>query len=101
MERERVRAVSSKHAWMVVIHTSIHNFLDVAIRLPPLPACRLKDSRGGDLAVRPGLVSEAPMVRLDPVAVSVPEGGLAQFKIVASVRGGVRRSVYMLSSWPA
>ena len=52
-----------------------------------LPPLRLKDARGGDVAVRPGLVSEAPVVRLDPTPMAVVEGGLAQLKVVAWVRG--------------
>ena len=46
---------------------------------------RLKDARDGDVMVRPGLISEAPSVRLDPIPLSVHEGGLAQFKVVAAV----------------
>lgn len=46
---------------------------------------RLKDARGGDVVVRPGLVAEAPVVRLQPVDVEVQEGAIAKFKIAASV----------------
>ncbi|GAX84925.1 hypothetical protein CEUSTIGMA_g12346.t1 [Chlamydomonas eustigma] len=45
---------------------------------------RLKDARGGDVVVRPGLLSEVPMIRMDPTPVTIPEGGQVQFKIVAS-----------------
>ncbi len=34
--------------------------------------------------LRPGLVSEAPAVRLDPVDVVVAEGHVAQFRVVAT-----------------
>lgn len=60
------------------------------VTVPPSSSPRLNDARGGDVTVRPGLVSEAPAVRLDPSPLSTPEGGLAQFKIVAAVRGRER-----------
>lgn len=38
--------------------------------------------------MRPGLVSEAPMIRLDPTPATVTEGTTTQLKVVASVSVG-------------
>ncbi len=46
---------------------------------------RLREARGGEVAVRAGLVSEAPVIRLDPSPASLPEGSMASFKVAATV----------------
>ena len=71
--------------------------LSPSIVCPPAP--RLKDARGGDLEVRSGLVSEIPVVRLDPTPLAVPEGGLAQLKIVASVSAGKVEGLVILVTY--
>jgi hypothetical protein len=49
-----------------------------------LPAC-LQEARGGDIAVREGVVSQRPAVTVQPADVTVDEGGNAQLSIVATV----------------
>ena len=46
---------------------------------------RLREARGGDIELRPGVAQEAPLIRLDPVDQIAGEGKMAQFKVLAGV----------------
>ncbi len=62
-------------------------------------AYRLREARGGDVMVRPGLVSELPVIRAHPADARASDGHDAQFRIVASVsvgRGGSGRTAHPL-----
>jgi hypothetical protein len=58
--------------------------LVVANSLARLFAC-LQEARGGDIAVREGVVSLRPAVTVQPADATVDEGGNAQLSIVATV----------------
>ncbi|KAG1660692.1 hypothetical protein FOA52_015903 [Chlamydomonas sp. UWO 241] len=45
---------------------------------------RLRDARGGELSIRQGVIADAPAIRLEPGPLSMPEGGMAQFRIAAT-----------------
>ena len=46
---------------------------------------RLVEGRGGEVAVREGLVADKPVVRTQPKDVDVNEGGTATFEVTAGV----------------
>lgn len=46
----------------------------------------LQEARGGEVAVREGVVSQRPTVTVQPVDVSVNEGATVQFTVCALVR---------------
>jgi hypothetical protein len=48
-------------------------------------AARLQEARGGEIAVREGVVSQRPAVTVQPLDVTVDEGGNAQLSVVATV----------------
>jgi hypothetical protein len=43
------------------------------------------DARGGEVAVREGLVADKPVIRMQPKDVDVDEGGTATFEVSAGV----------------
>lgn len=50
-----------------------------------LRVCMLQEARGGEVAVRQGVVSQRPIISVQPVDVFVDEGGTAQFSVSATV----------------
>lgn len=49
---------------------------------------RLEEARGGEMKLRPGLVSEAPVIRVHPEGLRVGEGAVVKLKVSAMVSAG-------------
>lgn len=63
---------------------------------------RLEEARGGEMKLRPGLVSEAPVIRVHPEGARVGEGGVVKMKVLAMVstrRAYAGTRVILLSSF--
>lgn len=67
--------------YIPIVHGSSLSNTSVSI----LHYLRLRDARGGDITLRPGVVSEAPFIRAHPTDMAVQEGKWVEFKVLAGV----------------